>query len=744
MPTQPEISSQVVSALGVTIPDLDTSIGTPTRKIIDAISEVISEAYVDQFFLGYNYDITSLAGSALDDFVNLFGMTRLQARRATGVVTFAAPAAATQATSVPAGSAVSTYDSPPITFVTLITGVMPIGAISIDVPIIAQVGGSAGNVPPNAIAGFSTPLSGFSTLANTNATSGGSDAESDDALRTRFENTVFRNMAGTEQMFLGVAQENPQTVLANVIGAAKTHLEQIQITGGVGQSTIQAAKYIYPINYVFGPSIANQQVLNPNIHYTFNPNTYALAAPGTAPQTALTAATLTTGGTIPSGRTRFYRIAYASAAGTTPAGAEVAAAATTTATSSVRLTFPTPVPIQAQWIYIYGSNTTNTETLLAIVAASTITWTDTAGATGTGAYPTTNTAGYSPTIQSIDAVNCPDGVYDLQFQYVPMASRNDPVNGITNKIDIYVEGLDAQTATDTVIWPTAGAALTFNSNAGDPLNYTQYAHPDLTRPTPGNYFLPLTFQPVVGLPSTITVSALGGVAVSASNSTVGSVIYSFDAGTGTDVGAITYYYGVDYFLVNNMTALGGSPHSNSGIEWRSVANGGNPIPLANFQLPVTYTYNAVPREVETDLQRWRLVTTDVWVHQSKQMSLNTTFVVVLAGGYNAGSVLGAVQDAMQTAFSQVGFDGILSTSELLTAVGQVAGIMAVRFATQADATAAGSTNWAIQQVNAAAGLIQTFSYGGRATDIYFPDDTVPIFNNAFLYVRAFNSYMNNA
>lgn len=744
MPSQPEIATQMVSALGVTIPDLDTSIGTPTRKILDAVAEVVAEAYIDQFFLGYNYDISSLSGSSLDDFINLFGMTRLAARRATGVVTFAAPAAATQATSVPAGTAVSTYDSPPVSFVTLITGVMPIGAISIDIPIIAQVGGSSGNVPPNTIAGFSTPLSGFSTLANTTATSGGSDAESDDALRTRFQNTVFRNMAGTEQMFLGVAQENPATIMANVIGAAKTHLEQIQITGGTGQSTIQAAKYIYPMNYVFGPSIADQELLNPGIHYTFNPNTYALAAPGTAPQTAMTAATLTTGGTIPSGRTRFYRIAYATAAGTTPAGAEVAAAATTTAASSVRLTFPTPVPLQAQWIYVYGSNTTNTETLLAIVAASTTTWTDTTGATGTQAYPTTNTAGYSPTITSIDAVNFPDGVYDFQFQYVPMASRNDPVNGITNKIDIYVAGSDDQTATDTVIWPAPGAALTFNSNAGDPMNYTQYAHPDLTRPTPGNYFLPLTFQPVIGLPSTITLSALGGVAVSASNQTIGSVIYSFDAGQGTDVGAMTYYYGVDYFLVNNMTSLGGSPHSNSGIEWRSVANGGSPIPPTNAQLPVIYTYNAVPREVETAIQRWRLVTTDVWCHQSKQMFLNTTFVVVLASGYNASSVIGDVQTAMQNAFSGVGFDGILSTSELLTAVGQVQGILAVRFATQADATAAGSTNWAIQQINSAAGLIQTFSYGGRATDIYFPDDTVPVFNNAFLYVRAFNSYMLNA
>jgi hypothetical protein len=736
MPTESDIASQIVSALGVTIPDLDTSIGTPTRKIIDAVSEVVAEAYVDQFFLGYSYDIASLTGASLDDFVNLFGMTRFGARRATGVATFAAPAAALQATSVPSGTAIATNDSPPVIFTTLITAVMPIGAVSIDVPIIAQVGGSNGNVPPNAVVNFGTPMTGFSNVANTNATFGGSDAESDDALRNRFANTVFRNMAGTEQMFLGVAQENPNTVLANVIGAAKTHLEQIQITGTKGQSTIQAAQYVYPINYIFGPDIDSQQILNPGINYTYDPTTFAMTAPTFVVGNL---ALVTSGGTFASGVARFYRIAWGNDWGTTPASAE-ATITTNAVNQGIRLTIPA-APLNAQWVYIYGSGTTNTEVLLAIIPISQTTWTDNASYTGTQAYPTVNTAGYSPTITSVDPINCPDGIYDFQFMYVPQASRNNPANGITNKIDIYVQGDDEQQANDTVIW---SGATTFNSVANDPMNFTKYIHPDLTRPTPGNYFLPLTFAPVTVLPATITVSAIGGAPVSTAPSQVGSIIYASDSGTGTEVGALTYYYGVDYFLVNNSTNLGGSPHSVSGIEWRSVANGGNPVPPANSLLPVTYNYNAVPREVETAMNLWRLVTTDVWCHAAKQMLLNTTFVVVLASGYTAATVLGPIQTAVQGVMSVVGFDGILSASEILTAVGQVTGVLAVRFATQADATAAGSTNWAIQQINSAAGIIQTFAYANRVTDVYFPDDTVPVFNNANLYVRAFNTYMVNA
>lgn len=734
MPTQADIATQIVAALAVTMPDLDTSIGTPTRKMIDAVSEPIAEGYVDQFFQGYQYDVDSLTGTSLDDFVNIFGMTRLSARRAVGVVTFATAQAAVAPVSIPAGTAVSTSSSPQVVFTTLITAVLAIGQVSIDVPVIAQLGGSAGNVPPNSIANFATPLSGFSTLANTAATNGGSDAESDDALRTRFKNTVFRNMAGTEQMFLGVAQENPATVIANVIGSAKIHREQIQISGGTGQSTVQAAKYVYPYNFVFGASIDGGQILTPGVHYTFSNITFAMSAPA-APTLSL----ITSGGSFASGTARFYRIAWANAMGTTPASAE--ATTTTTATNQgVRLTFPTP-PIQAEWIYIYGSGTTNTEVLLAIVAASTATWTDNGSYTGTQSYPITNTAGYAPTITSIDATNCPDGIYDLEFQYVPQASRNDPVNGITNKIDIYIDGDDEQQATETIVWSTSQV---FNHTAGDPLNFTNFQHPDLTHPTSGNYFLPLTFSPVTALPAEIIVSAVGAVPVSGSSSTVGNIIYSGDVGTGSEVGSFTYFYGIDYFLVNDITSQGGTIHSRSGIEWLSPANGATkPVPPANALLQILYNYNAVPREVETAIQRWRLVTTDVWCHQAKKMLLNVNIIVVLAPGVTVSSVQAAMNTAIQNVFAQVGFDGILSTSELLTAAGQVTGVQAVRFVTQADATAMSSTAYAIQQMTSGNALVQTFAFNGRAIDVYFPDDTVPVLDNVNITVRAFNTYATN-
>jgi hypothetical protein len=42
-----DVVSQMRASLAVTDPDLDTSAGTTTRKIMDAVSESFVEAYLD-------------------------------------------------------------------------------------------------------------------------------------------------------------------------------------------------------------------------------------------------------------------------------------------------------------------------------------------------------------------------------------------------------------------------------------------------------------------------------------------------------------------------------------------------------------------------------------------------------------------------------------------------------------------------------------------------------------------------
>lgn len=283
MPTQPEVANQIISQLGVVEPDLDLSIGTPTRKVIDAVAEAISEAYVEQFFAGYQYDIDTLTGASLDSFLSRFGFTRFGAIRATGIVTFTRPTPATSNIFIPAGTVVANSASPPITFSTMVSSILPIGGVSISIPVQAVVGGLAGNLPANSITIQITPLNGISNLSNITGVSGGADAESDDAVKARFKKTALRGFTGTEQMFTGTALEQPQVTQANVVGSSKTHREQIQIINGQGTSTLRSAKYVYPDNYFFGVNLDIGNILNADVHYHFSSSGNVIVNPTVAP-----------------------------------------------------------------------------------------------------------------------------------------------------------------------------------------------------------------------------------------------------------------------------------------------------------------------------------------------------------------------------------------------------------------------------------------------------------------------------
>jgi len=814
MPSASDIASQITQGLLVTEPNLDTSIGTPLRKVIDQFSSQLSSAYVNQYFINNQYDISSLTGTSLDDFVNEFGFTRFPATRASGVVTFTTPSPATQAISIQAGTTVSTNSSPVVKFTVITTSTLSLGSVSVDVPVVATVAGSTGNVEANQINAITTPLNGITAVTNTSATSGGNDAESDQSLINRFKNTVFRNLAGTVSQYLGTALENPNTTAANVIGAYKVWDEQLQVINGTGQSEVQSAKYIYDQNYVFGPSISGGDLLTPNVNYTINPNTYALSAPSTSSPDNFAVSSVTNATATYTG-TRYYRIAWGNETGISSASSSVSVDIAS-AGSAAELTWVARAG--AQWVYIYEGSVSGSETLVAIVPATASGWNDegissaaisnitqsnpstvttssphglvtgeqatisgvegatqangnwtvtvinatnfqitanvtsaytSGGSVGPTSYgqaqPSTNTSGYAPTVTSIDAKNFPDGIYEFQFDYTPICSRNDPANGVINKVDIYVAGNDIQQATQTIPFTTN---IAFNNSTTSPYYVQNFKRPDGSNPVSGNYFIPLGFTPVTELPSQISIASSGGTPVTSSSyQTIGGILVSTDQGQASDVGAQTYYLGVDYWLVNDITAQGGTAHSYSGIEFTTSPVSAPALPPANSLINLSYDYNALPSEIETALQGWRMITSDVWVHQAILIYFVVNLVVVLGSGSTISSVQSLVESAIQAVFNSIGFDGIVSTSAILSAVGPVPGIQSVRFATSAD----DASNYAIQEFTSAGALVETYSTNSgtvgsisRATDIRLNDDTLPVLNGVNLILRAANTFQNGA
>lgn len=272
--SQADIASQMKSALAASMPELDTSIGTPAGKIIDAVAGSISDAYLENQLLTYTYDIDAKTEADLDSFTQLFGIARLPAKRATGTVTFTRGSENTDSiVFIPINFQITSATETGIIFQTVTGATMNIGVLSVTVPIQAVDAGPGGNIGPNLITNMSSPIQGVATVTNTSATSGGLDQETDSQLRARWKATVFRNMAGTEDMFLGIALNDPECFAANVVTATKQVREQIQIAAGAATSTVNDAKYVFGTPVFLGQDIDNGDVYVNGHDYTFTATT---------------------------------------------------------------------------------------------------------------------------------------------------------------------------------------------------------------------------------------------------------------------------------------------------------------------------------------------------------------------------------------------------------------------------------------------------------------------------------------
>jgi uncharacterized phage protein gp47/JayE len=268
MASQTDVSSQMITALRVLAPDLDTSVGSTARKILDTVASQIADASVDTHLLTYQYDIYSHTGADLDAFVQLFGMSRFPATQATGTVTFTR-LTTTDVVSAPVNTQVCTQDGS-VVAQTLTPAIFNVGVSVVTVPVQATVAGPSGNVQANALNQMLTPVAEVSSSTNLAALTGGSGQETDTQLQTRWVNTVFKSMSGTDQMFLGIALNNPSCQAANVVGSQTGRLEQVQVVGAAAASTVNDAQFIYPTGQVVGRNIDAGDVAVPGLQYTWN------------------------------------------------------------------------------------------------------------------------------------------------------------------------------------------------------------------------------------------------------------------------------------------------------------------------------------------------------------------------------------------------------------------------------------------------------------------------------------------
>lgn len=687
MPSPAEVASQLVQALSVVEPDLDTSAGTPIRKILDTVAEAISSASIDSMLLTYSYDVDSRSGADLDAFCALFGMSRYPARRATGSVLFQRSSLATQSSMIPAGSQLATSDSPPLIVQTTASVIFPASQLSITVPVQSVTGGSNGNLPANSIVRMISVVDGVGTVSNPASLTGGSDGESDAQLRDRFKRTIFRNLAGTEDMYLGVALNDSDVTNANVIGPSERWRERLEIVSGTGTSMIT------PLDR----------------------GSFTITAASNA--TPIVVTTL---------RTHPFRVGdvvrISGVVGNTNANGTFRVKAVPSATTFSLRALDDSADIAGSGAYTSGGTVTAVTRARYVYAEGYA-----VGADLDGGSVLTPNVHYSfsqtnipPTVTAISSTYMPDGIYDVSMQYAPVASRNDPQKGITNRVDVWTTGSRATAAVESTVLDgrVVISAIT------EPYAKFRFRRLNGQPPTAGNAFLQLGFAPVLGVSGSLTIGSytvptdkyrviqetgagygstrsLDGIEIDAAEVQTGTI--SITSSTNASPIVITTSTTHNFKVGQQIVVSGHTTNTNANGTWTVSAATSNTVTLSGSTgngvggatgsiylyspVSISYTYNDIPRAVQQQVESWRLLTTDALVHHGRQINLKIHVAVILKPGYTVASVQTPVNTVVSSFLDGLGFGATMQVSDLLNVIGDVAGIDAVRLLTSDDMTA---------------------------------------------------------
>lgn len=128
------------------------------------------------------------------------GITRISSQKATGRLAFGITNTLEYDFVIPEGTVCATGDGK-LRYVTTEEGVIPSGSHIVQVLARAERGGSAYNLPFNAINTVVTYFSVLTEVSNTSSFSGGTDEESDDALRARIQEFCRNPSNGLNQSY---------------------------------------------------------------------------------------------------------------------------------------------------------------------------------------------------------------------------------------------------------------------------------------------------------------------------------------------------------------------------------------------------------------------------------------------------------------------------------------------------------------------------------------------------------------
>lgn len=620
--SQREISAQMIAQLRMLDPSVSAEVGTPERKIIDTVAQGLSDAQIDLDGLAVALDIDSKYGAGLDRFLSIFGFARQQATFAKGFVTLGRVSAANVDTRIPTGTRVRAYidnadgDSEPVDFATLYDYVLPAGVTTVIVPVQCLSAGAVGNVAAYDISEVvGSTLYGITEVFNETPTSGGIDVEDDDQFKVRFKNTVFRNVAGTQDQYLALAIATAYSTKANVVGPQSRYREYIQVPAVDDVSAID--------------------ISGDGVPESGNP----------------------TGGLGQSGQ-------YTTALSTIPYAKEIwtnIPPFVSNGTEVGSYFFRNKVDFE----FNLGANQKNRGDAYRLYKGYPTTELDPASAAASTKPSVTFTNVYSGQNAFVQAAR-PGDILLLEYTYLSKASRNSLKNNVTNAVDVFVDGGNALSASTIVSPPRPGSPAFVDdaTNLYHVENYRRVGYPE-RRPDVGNILIPLYWQPIVDVPAVIIVDDT------------------------------TYFEGINYWAVEDVSEIGGTVRARSGIEFSTKERGqksGDGDSVSTWTGPtiqdgtstsaieiIGYTYDKNIADLQASLEGSKQITTDVLAHKSRTRYLKCDFAIMYTQGIPESSANSAIRNSLQNYLSGLYFGSVVQLSDLIQQAHSSSGVDNVRW-----------------------------------------------------------------
>jgi uncharacterized phage protein gp47/JayE len=293
--------SQLVEDMGAALQSsasslIDVSVGSVVRAIFEANASVVLwlQWLVVQVLQSTRASTSN--GPDLDSWMLDFGLMRLPALPATGIVTFSRFVASLPA-AIPVGTVVKTADGSlsfsvaedqanSIWQTSTSAYLLPSGVTSADVTVICTAGGAAGNVLAATITTIAASLPGIDQVSNANPLSDGADAEGDSTFRNRFQSYLNSRSRATltavQNAVAGVQQNLDVAVEENTGSDGTTEIGSflVIVDDGTGYPSTDLISRVYaavdsvrPIGTRF--AVTPPQVLTVNVSMT------AVLAPAT-------------------------------------------------------------------------------------------------------------------------------------------------------------------------------------------------------------------------------------------------------------------------------------------------------------------------------------------------------------------------------------------------------------------------------------------------------------------------------